>query len=1789
MARDPVYAEIQRRKAQQPVPVDPNSSVGRTAMNAQNLASGVRAGPEAQPQGRNMAGDFVGNVAAVVPGVGQAVNWAGVQVGRGVSGLGFPETGAAIQRQNVQAVAQLQEAGDELRGTGAAPDAGMANRIGHRVASVAGGVVPYALTGPAAVPLAVTSGTGETFGHLIDALEERGMKPEEAARAASLAAPAVGTLNGVMQAIPVQRIVGQEAGGGIKRLGAKALADAIIGAGTGAGSSAVTQTAEKQVGVREKYDWHAIGQAAKQGLLTMLGIRGLHEAVGAMRGRSPEPVNGPNDAVTHPDVPGGIVQHGEVAGEGVPNDGPVVTGQVNPNDVPGPVRGGDEVAHAESVQAARKQRQAEGLARRDQMWEANAAGRKALAEQLASAPFKEAERRLAEFPPDKKLNRNEVDYILEQTGYRAANQGFPTAPEMQKYIARLREQRLAEVTGDEPTPIVQQYTEPKTVEKTVDSADRQFDKEPTHEEAPLGKWQQIFDAQEQTGQAEGGQEPRGAGGGDRPQEVRPQGDVLTPEQAPASAAPLQRGYSADAAPTVPRGTQAPESQPGQAPDRPRGRKAADRANADLASTEEARGTPARIPPPEAPARAARKGEFSRAAIQRELIDWHRTSPEPPVESELRAHEADDASADNLSTHFGGKFPGEIRDWLKEHPEARFQFKQNAPHGKAEDVLGTLGADEYLRRIESRMGNKADAAAEVAARYGEMDPRAAFLAHLHETMPARSRERAPYHVIDKPSELPDGTTLKIHGQEFTVLHDGTDAYLTQPPQETGIEGLGSEGTTMPIHGIDSIPIDAGSLRLPKKDTRVSKLNPNLLGETHNQPITGAQEQMFATGPKTGDWIRKEADTRGTTGDAATDAKDAKIAKQYDEKHTPSMFGAEESEAGGKQYPPHMQALLEKAKQHDAKAAAQGFTISDVTPEGYGPTGPTEGSHDPNAFEHDTRVHKLRNAINEAETLLRGKVKGDKRKAIEASLAKKRAELSAIKPDHPEFRDAGPAKPPDPRVITPDTPNVTRPGDIVAMGAASGRGPGFGPQQHAGPQGIASRIGSLVDYALGKAKDVYRGVADSFRDDAPRTTRTAPDSADALHAHAAAKVWRATMARRIASEVIADLPESKRDTLGIMLVEDRLRGMRQAFKDAGDTQAAAGVGTMIGTPLMKDEAAYKAAWADPELQAAIERHKTIAQPELEKLHTALGGRMAAPGPNGTFVNLLGVDPNNPETSHLKSANPSPGENTTARRKGSVHNIRATGSAESYSVHYPDIIDNGIGDNLNRVTLERFIKQAEKDGIAVTAEQGKKFTNPEGKPSVAPFIDGKPAEKIEVQRKGIPTFDGEGEVKGARTYVQNLWVRRDLAPEIKNALTLRNENTSGLGAVVKPLTWLQTKLGVDAAYHVTNDIAAIANSPGGKGMIGDLARKFPGINVADAVTRIGREYQRVVEGNTQVLKELESIASIGALRDNGKDSGFVAKVDQASRLALNGMWDQLVKEGLAKDTDAGRRSFINQVGQYNARMQPRLVRIARDLGLSPFVTAGRTFNRLGVRAVKGAIGLDTGLADGEAASGSASAQLRLRQTAGALVGSVALPAIWNWLMVGNPLGRPGVPVGAIDTGRDHNEKPIYVDPLKWTGLRRGLRVTGAGKAIEGIKEGRSLGSTASDSMDSVLSGVLSPYAGPPVAAASMMLAGQTPWGYDKADLPPPGGNKYIGRLKGALQQLNPTAGPFLGGVIDASTSDKGTGAATESAVEDVAKRFLGAAGVSAGSPPNERAREAREYKDFRAQERRKARAGS
>jgi hypothetical protein len=96
------------------------------------------------------------------------------------------------------------------------------------------------------------------------------------------------------------------------------------------------------------------------------------------------------------------------------------------------------------------------------------------------------------------------------------------------------------------------------------------------------------------------------------------------------------------------------------------------------------------------------------------------------------------------------------------------------------------------------------------------------------------------------------------------------------------------------------------------------------------------------------------------------------------------------------------------------APDGYTVQDVTPQGYGPAEPTpesdaesaEVEKDAQRRAHDTRIHKLRSSINEGLTLLRGKMSGERRAVIERQVAKQRAELFALSPENnPAFRDAG----------------------------------------------------------------------------------------------------------------------------------------------------------------------------------------------------------------------------------------------------------------------------------------------------------------------------------------------------------------------------------------------------------------------------------------------------------------------------------------------------------------------------------------------------------------------------------------------------------------------------------------------------------------------------------------------------------------------------------------------------------------------------------------------------------------
>ena len=96
------------------------------------------------------------------------------------------------------------------------------------------------------------------------------------------------------------------------------------------------------------------------------------------------------------------------------------------------------------------------------------------------------------------------------------------------------------------------------------------------------------------------------------------------------------------------------------------------------------------------------------------------------------------------------------------------------------------------------------------------------------------------------------------------------------------------------------------------------------------------------------------------------------------------------------PPHLQAIADKAKTADV-------TITDVTPEGYGPS---ETGEPVPSTQLTTEQQRLLNTINEAKTILKGDVSGEKRKSIERSLAKAEKDYKALaKPAPAEAKGKG----------------------------------------------------------------------------------------------------------------------------------------------------------------------------------------------------------------------------------------------------------------------------------------------------------------------------------------------------------------------------------------------------------------------------------------------------------------------------------------------------------------------------------------------------------------------------------------------------------------------------------------------------------------------------------------------------------------------------------------------------------------------------------------------------------------
>ena len=691
----------------------------------------------------------------------------------------------------------------------------------------------------------------------------------------------------------------------------------------------------------------------------------------------------------------------------------------------------------------------------------------------------------------------------------------------------------------------------------------------------------------------------------------------------------------------------------------------------------------------------------------------------------------------------------------------------------------------------------------------------------------------------------------------------------------------------------------------------------------------------------------------------------------------------------------------------------------------------------------------------------------------------------------------------------------------------------PQAPPAPPGVSgapramSRQQQSRHDVVGRVREFFGGLPSRLRalpnrlagQDAPMTYTASPESANRLVEYASGKIAAPEVARAMASEVLgskykdADFGER----LGGVLVEDRLRAIMDERRNARDPNWN-DVTTIIGHPNspFRTEADFRRALADPEIKAAIARHKQTVQRVAQAQHQLARGDLAGRGRHtGAFVNLEAVLP---DTEHGGSGGGRGNLMNPLRRK-SRFSRRAKGTAEEYHLDYRRLSERMIEANFEEATKRRMYGQLVQDGLAV-------LTNP-GQPLPVGFDAHH--QPFTIERKGVPAGGG-----AARTFVKYLWVKKNIYPEVRQALNV--DGRVGEAAIINAanaLNQIQLAGPTDAVWHIANMVGSIAGSQGGRNLLTDVVRKIPGVNLMDALGRTAASSIKVLRDTPEIQKQIAELAKIGAMRaQEGKGvvplgekrallrllhpGNLIQLLDRGGRVVRDDLYKNMVRRGLVADTPANRRLWVNQMGQYNARLMSQLQRYFKEWGFSPFVVAGRNFNKMAMRRMI----LSQGV---KARNPAAAAQMKAVDALGMVATLVVVPSVLNYLLTGNPSGRDGTKFGQIDTGQDTKDgKHLVIDPGQWSGVRRGLRITGAQGLIEGLREGQRGKRITEQMAKDIVGGAIHPWTGPAVHGASVLATGYSPSGYKESENPKDFGANALA----ALEQLNPIAKAIVEG---------------------------------------------------------------
>lgn len=142
-----------------------------------------------------------------------------------------------------------------------------------------------------------------------------------------------------------------------------------------------------------------------------------------------------------------------------------------------------------------------------------------------------------------------------------------------------------------------------------------------------------------------------------------------------------------------------------------------------------------VVPPRLAADAGASKRFTRAGLQRAILEHHRAmnGGEDDFTSGMERELTEAAGSASDAFRFYRKLPTEIKDAIADHPALRRVFTvtddPRAAHGA--DAYGTLG-DRYIEIARAKAGSPLNAAMETART--SQDPEMRLLAHVHDHLP-----------------------------------------------------------------------------------------------------------------------------------------------------------------------------------------------------------------------------------------------------------------------------------------------------------------------------------------------------------------------------------------------------------------------------------------------------------------------------------------------------------------------------------------------------------------------------------------------------------------------------------------------------------------------------------------------------------------------------------------------------------------------------------------------------------------------------------------------------------------------------------------------------------------------------------------------------------------------------------------------------------------------------------------------------------------------------------------------